>query len=67
MITIRLNEQCCVLEKQLNVSDLLEDEGFSMVYCAVALNKQFIPRTEYEVTFLKEGDCVDVVSPMEGG
>jgi thiamine biosynthesis protein ThiS len=67
MITIRLNERCCVLEKQQNVTDLLGGEGFSAVYCAVALNKQFIPRAEYDITFIKEGDCVDVVSPMEGG
>jgi sulfur carrier protein len=67
MITIRLNEQPCVLERERTLIEVLQKEGFTTHYFAVALNKKFIPRTEYENIFLKDGDCVDVVSPMQGG
>lgn len=67
MITIRLNEATCALEKELSLEDILLREGYTSPCFAVAVNKQFIPRAEYVKTFLKEGDCVEIVSPMQGG
>lgn len=67
MITIRLNEQECMLEKGHSLEEILVREGYASPYVAVAVNKQFVPRTEYVNTFLKDGDCVEIVSPMQGG
>lgn len=67
MITIRLNETTCTLEKGHSLDNILVREGYSSPCFAVAINKQFIPREEYVKTFLKEGDCVEIVSPMQGG
>lgn len=67
MITIRLNERFCTLEKGHSLEDILEQEGFNSLYFAVALNKHFVRREQYKHTFLKEGDCVEVVAPMQGG
>ena len=67
MITIRINEKMCLLEKGHALSDLLKQEGFEHPHFAVAINKQFIPRHCYEITILQEGDCIDVVTPMQGG
>ncbi|WKE65715.1 sulfur carrier protein ThiS [Gallaecimonas kandeliae] len=34
---------------------------------AVAVNGRFVPRSQYDATPLKEGDSIEVLSPMEGG
>jgi sulfur carrier protein len=34
---------------------------------AVALNHQFVPRTQYEATTLKAGDEIELLVPMSGG
>lgn len=34
---------------------------------AVALNGDFVPRTDYAKVVLQEGDQIDVVSPVGGG
>jgi len=34
---------------------------------AVAVNEEFIPKTEYENTVLNDGDRVELVTPMQGG
>ncbi|MBI3793488.1 MAG: sulfur carrier protein ThiS [Nitrospinae bacterium] len=36
-------------------------------HMAVAVNLNFVPRSEYEAFALKEGDDVEVVSPQAGG
>lgn len=33
----------------------------------VALNHQFVPRTQYEATALKAGDEIELLVPMSGG
>lgn len=67
MITIRFNEALYQLERGRSLKDILSHEGYESPYFAVAINKQFVPRTDYVTTFLQEGDCVEVVSPMQGG
>lgn len=34
---------------------------------AVAVNEEFIPKAEYENTELREGDRIELVTPMQGG
>ncbi|ACV25549.1 sulfur carrier protein ThiS [Kangiella koreensis] len=34
---------------------------------AIAVNMEFIPRSLYGETMLKEGDRIEVVLPMQGG
>jgi sulfur carrier protein len=67
MITIRLNETMCTLEVGHSLHDILLREGHTNPCFAIAVNKQFVPRAEYATTFLKEGDCVEIISPMQGG
>ncbi|MGQ9427071.1 sulfur carrier protein ThiS [Gilvimarinus sp. F26214L] len=35
--------------------------------CAVAVNGEFVPRSNYEAVTLNDGDRVDVVAPVGGG
>lgn len=34
---------------------------------AVALNKKFIPQSQYEKVTLQDGDNIEIVTPMQGG
>lgn len=45
---------------------LLETIG-ELRYVAVALNLEFVPRSEYELLLLKAGDDLEIVSPQAGG
>jgi sulfur carrier protein len=33
----------------------------------VAINKEFVPRSEYDAVILKDGDEIDLVRPVWGG
>ncbi len=68
MIEIQLNEH------RLNLAPstpLLEALALGKVDLAqpfaVAINGEFVPKSQYEVTQLKNGDQLDVVSPVGGG
>jgi sulfur carrier protein len=67
MITIRLNENVCTLEQECSLQEVLLREGYTNPCVAVAVNKQFVPRVRYVNIFLKDGDSVEIVSPMQGG
>ncbi|WP_096085277.1 sulfur carrier protein ThiS [Agaribacterium haliotis] len=34
---------------------------------AIAVNAQFIPRSNYDTIELQDGDSVEILSPMQGG
>ena len=34
---------------------------------ALAVNNEFVPRSQYGQTILKDGDEMDLVTPMQGG
>ena len=36
-------------------------------YFAVAVNQSFVPRSSYDSYELKDGDQVEIVSPIQGG
>ena len=66
-MTISVNGEKKVFEKaQMSVRELLEalayKEGF-----AVALNTTFVLNTTYETTMIKDGDALDILSPVQGG
>lgn len=66
-MTISVNGEKKVFEKaQMSVKELLDTleykEGF-----AVALNTTFVLNTTYEETMIKDGDALDILSPVQGG
>lgn len=67
MINISFNGKVLSIKKGHSVSQLIEqftDLGSSF---AVAINKEFVPRSVYAETILSEGDDVELVIPMQGG
>ena len=50
-----------------NLDDVLLKEGFVKDSIAVGLNGQVVPKQNYSVTILKDGDVLDVFHFMGGG
>ncbi|WP_196138719.1 sulfur carrier protein ThiS [Aliikangiella sp. G2MR2-5] len=50
-----------------NLAEFLSARQNAQSSFAVALNETFVPKAEYQNTLLKEGDRIELVSPMQGG
>ncbi len=48
------------------VAALLQQRGQTQGV-AVAINDDFVPRSQYATRALREGDAVEIVAPMQGG
>jgi sulfur carrier protein len=66
MIRILLNNQLLEIENNCSLEKLLKEKNYSHSF-AIAVNYNFIPRSDYATLFLNEGDRVEVVAPMQGG
>ncbi len=50
-----------------NVSAFLLEAGYDTKRVAVEINGDILPKSQYECTYLYDGDCVEVVSFVGGG
>ena len=66
-MNISVNGKPYECEQKQQIAALLQRMGYGHGHYAVALNGEYIPRTEYAVTDLREGDTVDIVAPIQGG
>ncbi|HHJ64332.1 MAG TPA: sulfur carrier protein ThiS [Aquifex aeolicus] len=66
---IRINGEERVIERELTVAELLEMVGvkFREVGLAVAVNGEVIPKSQYAVRRIGEGDSVEIVQLVGGG
>ncbi len=63
---IKVNDEVLDIEQGMTLAQFIEwykQEG----NFAVAVNMEFIPRSLYSETALKENDKVEIVQPMQGG
>lgn len=67
MIQIQFNDETLKVEDETVLSTLLAKKNSLATGFAIAVNNDFIPRSQYETTYLKEGDNISVVVPMSGG
>lgn len=67
MIEIVLNGVACALPPSTSVAQALMDWGYRCEQIAVAVNGEFVARTDYAAKLLNACDLVDVVAPMQGG
>ncbi len=65
-MTITINGEQYSLPQSQTIDQLLASQGFGK-NIAVALNGAFIPRTTYDRQVVKDGDSIEIVSPMQGG
>jgi len=66
-ISINLNEELKSVPHNCTLKDALFQWGYECEDIAVAINATFVPRSRYSDHQLHDKDCVDVVSPMQGG
>jgi len=50
----------------LTIKEILDELGYSKGI-AVALNETFVLKGKYQDTIVKEGDRLDILSPVQGG
>ncbi len=62
-----VNGEAQNIDTGLNVTALLEQQGFGEMLVAVARNGTFVPKNMYDAIALKNGDTIEIVSPMQGG
>jgi sulfur carrier protein len=67
MITLQLNGEKKTLKAECSIIDAINDLQLADKSFAVAVNEEFIPKSAYADVFLKEGDSVELVIPMQGG
>lgn len=67
MITVQLANRILSVEENTLLSNLLNHHGYTDAYFAVAINRQFIPRSLYMTTILQPHDVIDIITPMQGG
>ena len=65
-IHLTINQQAHQLSEPASVADAIAAIAARPPY-AVAVNTEFVPRTRYAVTPLREGDRVEIISPVTGG
>ena len=67
MINIYLNSKKIALNESRSLHDELEINGMTSGKFAIAVNRVFVPRGQYDKTQMNDGDEIDVVFPMQGG
>ncbi len=67
MITVSLHENTFELTPNISLADALAHLKIQDPMYAIAINKTFIPRSQYRTTTLHDGDKIELVTPMQGG
>lgn len=63
---IKVNGQAMQLERECTVSELLDRLALTG-RLAVEINRQIVPRSEFDSRRVKEGDSVEIVRAIGGG
>lgn len=66
MMRVIVNQEARELAPASKVSDLLLQFAAKPPY-AVAVNLQFVPRSQHSEYVLHENDVVEIISPVTGG
>ncbi len=67
MINIKLNAKQIQIEKAMMLGEFLKINNYNFKGFAVAINREFIPRSQYDAHLINEDDDIEIVAPMQGG
>ena len=67
MITIEFNGKASEVDASSTIADLLRMAKVESRFCAVELNLEIIPKDQYAVKSLIDGDKIEVVTLVGGG
>ena len=66
-MNITINGESRALESETRLSQLLELLGLAGKRIAVEVNREIVPRSEYDSYTLNESDTVEIVNAIGGG
>ncbi|QXK92206.1 sulfur carrier protein ThiS [Neoehrlichia mikurensis] len=66
LINVKINNNSKTLPLNTTLSEVLDNYNAGISF-AVALNNKLVPKAHYEGVYLKDGDVIDIVYPMQGG
>ena len=64
---IILNGEHIILERAVNISNLLEKYSLDKRKIAVERNLEIVPRSNFEEVFVDEGDNIEIIHFIGGG
>lgn len=64
---LKINGETQDVQTACMIEDVVTQLGYDGHAVAVALNGDFVPRSQYAQTKLHEGDDLEVVAPIAGG
>lgn len=64
---MKINGKEFDLNKSITVSDYLNENGYVKAHIVVELNEKILPKEMYETTYLKDDDCLEILTFMGGG
>lgn len=67
MINVFLNNKSLSIETEISLYDFLRRNQQLRDDMAVIVNNILVVRRDFNTTFLKANDCVDILIPMQGG
>ena len=66
-MNIFLNGKSFIINEHMTLQSLIQQYGCISGTFAVAVNENFIPSIEYQNIVLKDDDCVEIVTAIQGG
>jgi len=67
MIQVSINGEPKQLKPNITIQEMLQTLDYQNEWLGVAINTTFISKTAHEKTIIKEGDQIDILSPIQGG
>jgi len=66
-IKVSVNGEIREIDENLNVKELIEALDYRTKGFAVAVNTTFVAIDSYTEKMIKEGDIIDILTPVQGG
>ena len=67
MISIILNGKTIELPDEQSLAQAIKGLGYGDGPFAVAVNESFVARSDHGSTMIRQGDQIEIVSPIQGG
>lgn len=67
MLTIIINGKETRCARHLPINDLLYDLDIDKKTVAVAINREFVARSQWATRIIQENDRIEILSPVQGG
>ncbi len=64
---IKVNGEAIEVLEKTSISELLKTLSYQQTGLAVAVNRQFVSKSDYGAYYLSADDEVDIVAPFQGG